>query len=141
MNILELRLFREILDTEFTLGRLYVGNIHFGYTCEDTDRQLEIFPGDKVYGQSAIPRGRYRLTTKFSPHFGRLVPHLVGVPGYSDDVHIHGGNTAVDSLGCPLLGRVRTARGVAQCAERVATLLKLIEDTEDAGNEVFITIE
>ena len=141
MSILELNLERQIITEGYTLGRLYVANLHFGFTCEDTDRHLEAFPTEKVYGKSAIPRGRYRLTTKYSPHFGRLVPHLVGVPGYSDDVHIHGGNTAADSLGCPLLGRVRTANGVANCAERVQALTKLINDTEANGNQVFITVK
>lgn len=140
MNILELRLFREILDPEFTLGRLYVANMHYGYICEATDREIETFPERKVHGQSAIPRGRYRLTASLSQRFGRDMPILVGVPGFTG-VRIHGGNVAADTEGSPLLGRVRTARGVAKCSERNTALLKLINDTEDAGNEVWITIE
>ena len=140
MNILELRLFREILDRDFTLGRLYIANVHFGYTCEDTDRQLEVFPGDKVHGKTAVPRGRYRLSASLSARFGRDMPILLDVPGFTG-VRIHGGNTAADTEGCPLLGRVRTARGVAQCSERNTTLLKLINDTEGHGNECWITIE
>lgn len=140
MSTLELILQREIFDPEFTLGTLYVAMQHFGYTCEDTDRGLEN-GGEKVYGQTAIPRGRYRLTTKFSPHFGRIVPHLLAVPDFSDDVHVHGGNTAADSLGCVLLGRVRTARGVANCAERLASLVKLITDTEANGDECWVTVK
>lgn len=140
MNTLECTLQREIFDEEFTLGRLYVAMQHFGFTCEDTDRQLETFPERKVHGSSAVPRGRYRLTTSLSARFGRDMPELVGVPGFTG-VRIHGGNTAADTEGCPLLGRVRTARGVANCAERNASLVKLINDTEDAGNEVWLTVK
>ncbi|MFA7290893.1 MAG: DUF5675 family protein [Rhodocyclaceae bacterium] len=140
MNILDLTLQREILDEEFTLGRLYVANVHFGYTCEDADRQLETFPERKVHGSSAIPRGRYRLTASLSNRFGRDMPILVGVPGFSG-VRIHGGNGPADTEGCPLLGRVRTPRGVANCAERNTALLKLINDTEEAGNECWLTVE
>ena len=140
MNILELRLFREIFDDEFTLGRLYVANVHFGFTCEDTDRQLETFPERKVHGQSAIPRGRYRLTASLSSRFKREMPLLVDVPGFSG-VRIHGGNTSADTEGCPLLGSVRTARGVSGCAERNATLLKMIKDTEARGDECWVTVE
>ena len=58
MNIVEVSILREILDAEFTLGRMYVDNVFFGYTCEDKDRYLETNPEGKINGQTAIPRGR-----------------------------------------------------------------------------------
>lgn len=138
MSILEVLLERDILTESYSLGRLYVAGMHFGFTCEDTDRELET-GGVKIPGTTAIPRGRYRLTTSLSNRFGRELPLLENVPGFSG-VRVHGGNTAADTEGCLLLGRVRTGNGVANCAERVGALIKLINDTDDAGNECWIIV-
>lgn len=138
MNILEILLERDILTEGYSLGRLYVAGMHFGFTCEDKDRELET-GGVKIPGATAIPRGRYRLTTSLSNRFGRELPILEDVPGFTG-VRVHGGNHAADTEGCFLLGRVRTRDGVANCAERVGALIKLINDTEDAGNQCWITV-
>jgi hypothetical protein len=136
---LDIILERQIFGEEFTLGVLYVGMQHFGYTCEDKDRRLED-GGEKVYGQSAIPRGRYRLTTSMSQRFGKVLPIVLGVPTHTG-VRVHGGNTAADTSGCPLLGRVRTISGVANCAERVQALTKLIQDTEANGDTCWLEVK
>ena len=140
MNILELLLERDVLADDFSLGRMYVRNVFFGETGEDKDRQLETNPEGKVHGQSAIPRGRYRITTSLSQRFGRELPILEDVPGFSG-IRVHGGNGPEDTEGCILLGRLRGARGPANCAERVASLVKLINDTEANGAEVWITVK
>lgn len=139
MNTLELLLERDIIEPEFSLGHLYVAMQFYGYTCEDADRALEDHPEAKIHGQSAIPRGRYRLATSLSQRFGRELPILENVPGFSG-VRIHGGNTAADTEGCILLGRVRTRNGVANCADRVVSLTKVINDTEANGDEVWLTV-
>lgn len=136
--MINLYLHRDIIEPEFTLGELTVDGAHFGYTCEDTDRQLE-HGGGKVPGQTCIPRGQYRVQLSFSPHFGRITPEILQVPGYTG-VRIHGGNTNADTLGCPLLGKVRTVNGVSGCAERNKALIDLIERAEDFGDEVWMTI-
>jgi len=139
MKKIEVVLQREVFSPKFTLGRLTVDGKHFAYTCEDTDRELEA-GGVKIPKQTAIPRGYYRLTATFSQRFQKLMPLIVGVLQF-EGVRIHGGNTSDDTEGCPLIGRVRTMTGVANCAERVATLTKMIEDEEDAGNEIWISAQ
>ena len=139
MKKIEVVLQREVFSPKFTLGRLTVDGKHFAYTCEDTDRELEA-GGVKIPKQTAISRGYYRLTATFSQRFLKLMLLIVGVPQF-EGVRIHGGNTADDTEGCPLIGRVRTMTGVVNCAERVATLTKLVEDEEDAGNEVWISVQ
>ncbi len=139
MKKVEVVLQREVFSSTFTLGRLTVDGKHFAYTCEDTDRELEA-GGVKIPKQTAIPRGYYRLTATFSQRFLKLMPLIVGVPQF-EGVRIHGGNTADDTEGCPLIGRVRTMTGVVNCAERVATLMKMIEDAEDIGNEAWISVQ
>lgn len=121
------------------LGRLYYRNQFAGYTGEDEDRQLETYPERKVYGRTAIPRGRYRLLLTYSPRFGRELPLLVDVPGYRG-VRIHGGNTPEDSEGCILVGRVRTARGVQGCAPVVNRVIGILRDAEDGGDECWIEV-
>lgn len=138
--MIELSLNRDVFNPAFTLGRLMVDGSHFGYTCEDTDRELEVYPERKIHGQSAVPRGRYRLTTSASQRFGKVLPILLDVPGFSG-VRIHGGNTAADTEGCPLLGHVRTANGVANCAERVSTLTQMIIDEEAAGGQCWLIVQ
>ena len=140
MNILELTLRREIFDVEFTLGRLYVAGSYYCYVGEDADRELEIHPENKIHGQTAIPRGRYQVSTSFSSRFGRVMPIILGVRNYSG-VRFHGGNGPEDSLGCPMLGTQRTPRGVANCKEINKRLLKLIQDTEAKGDQVWVTVE
>jgi hypothetical protein len=63
---------------------------------------LELPVRDGLPG-SAIPTGTYKVVSYPSPHFGRLVPLLVDVPGRSE-IEIHYGNDAADTRGCILLG-------------------------------------
>ena len=123
-----------------TQGRMYFGPSFLGYTCEDEDRHLEDHPENKVYGRTAIPRGRYRLLLTYSTRFKKQLPLLVDVPGF-DGVRIHGGNAPEDSLGCILVGRMRTARGVQGCAPVVDRIIRILQDAEDAGDECWIEVK
>lgn len=123
----------------FTLGELYAAGTRIGYSLEDEDRKLEIPGNEKVYGKTAVPRGRYRVVVDFSNRFQKLLPHIFDVPGYSG-IRIHGGNTAADVLGCIAVGQERTANGVARCAPVVQRVIDLITNDEDMGKESWITI-
>jgi len=63
---------------------------------------LELAVKDGLPG-SAIPLGRYTVTLWNSPHFGRMMPLLQGVPGRSS-IEIHWGNDVEDTRGCILVG-------------------------------------
>jgi len=95
------------------LGQMWIDGVYFGETLEDTDRYSEA-GGEKINGDTAIPRGVYKVTLSMSQRFGRVMPEVHDVPGFSG-IRIHGGNVEADTLGCPLLGSVRTATGVANC--------------------------
>ena len=115
----------------FTPGRMYVNGLHFGYTCEDEDRFLEtVGIREKIHGRTGISRGTYPLEVTFSNRFQRELPYVSGVLGF-EGIRIHGGNRAEDSLGCILLGQVRTATGIAQCANTVQRLIAMIKACED----------
>ena len=140
MSLKHVLLQREIMTDEYTLGRMYVDGLPFGATCEDTDRELELYPEAKVKGKTAIPRGLYHLTVTFSNRFQRQMLLILAVPGF-EDVRIHGGNTAADTEGCPLYGRVRTETGVAQCKEICNALCEMVEEAEALGGVVWIEIK
>lgn len=135
---MELLLHRDTFAEDFTLGKLSVDNVFFGHTCEDKDRKLED-AGEKVYGKTAIPRGRYKVELSFSQRFQRVTPEIFDVP-YFSGIRIHGGNTSADTLGCPLLGLIRTSTGVANCSERNSALIAMLEKAEDFDEEVWIEV-
>ena len=116
---MQLTLVRADRQPGYTVGSLFINGEFFCYTLEDTDRDLtqdmslDEIKSKKVYGKTAIPKGRYTVdmntvSPKFKdkewakPYDGKL-PRLVGVPGY-EGVLIHVGNTAEDTLGCILVG-------------------------------------
>jgi len=131
-----------IRDDEFptkTFGKMFIDGRYFGETLEDTDREMEK-GGVKVYGESAIPRGRYPVTVSVSRRFGREMPEVLDVPEFRG-VRIHGGNTEHDTLGCPLLGQVRTGTGVANCKGINDRLLLTIKAALQRGEDVWLVVE
>ena len=130
-----------IRDDEFptkTFGKMFIDGKYFGETLEDPDREIEK-GGEKVYGESAIPRGRYQVIVSMSRRFGREMPEVLNVPDFRG-IRFHGGNTEHDTLGCPLLGQVRTATGVANCKGINDRLLMYIKAAEQRGEDVWLEI-
>ena len=66
----------------------------------------------KKQDETAIPYGFYEVTIDKSVRFGRFMPHVLNVPGF-EGIRIHAGNTAVDTSGCILLGKLLQADGLA----------------------------
>lgn len=124
----------------FTPGQLYASGLRVGFTCEDEDRNLENGKEAKIYGRTAIPRGTYTLEVSYSHKFGKLLPAVLDVPGYSG-IRIHGGNRAEDSLGCILVGQVRTSTGIAQCASTVQRIIAMITTCEERNEKVTLIIK
>lgn len=96
-----LRLERECLE-ERTLGKLYINKEFFCSTIEDKYRDLS--KEKKVYGETCIPFGTYKVIINMSPKYGRLMPRLLDVPHF-DGILIHSGNTEQDSAGCLIVGK------------------------------------
>jgi hypothetical protein len=120
-------------------GQLYVDGVLLGQTLEDTDRHLED-GGEKVYGETAIPRGRYKVVLSYSNRFKRIMPEVLGVRTHTG-VRIHGGNDEVDTLGCPLLGRVRTPTGIRDCKIPNDRLIDLLAAAELRGEDVWLVVK
>lgn len=135
---MKLRLIRDVLAPGFTLGTLHDDVDFFANTCEDTDRFLED-GGEKVYGQTAIPVGLYKVRLSWSPRFGRILPELLDVPGFVG-IRIHGGNRADDTHGCILVGHERLPDGVRRSAGPLQYLIELIAACEKDKELVEIEI-
>lgn len=92
----------------------------------------------KVYGETAIPEGTYRVVLSYSNKFRTYLPELIGVPGFSG-IRIHKGNSSKQSEGCllPVLD-VQDTKGINSTAafNRLLNLLK----KEIRKQKVYITI-
>lgn len=110
------------------------------YTLEDRDRQLEVFPDAKVFGETCIPRGTYDVVFRWSPHFQKKLPRLLNVPGF-EGVLIHTGNKPEDTEGCILVGaRPTGAAWIPNSKATFAVIFARIEEALVAGEKVQITI-
>lgn len=121
-----------------TPGDLYiVERKWFSFTLEDIIRDV------KVSGQTAIPAGRYRVELTWSPKYGKLMPLIEAVPGFSG-IRIHSGNTHKDTEGCLLVGFERdgldTLKGGTSRPAFQALFEKLVE-AESRSDPIYITIE
>lgn len=133
---MELKLVRDLKNDKYTLGSLYIDNAFFCYTVEDTvrdknnDGDLKDIGEAKVYGETAIPKGNYKVILSMSNRFKKLMPEVLNVPEFTG-IRIHAGNTAIDSHGCIIVGTVRTPNGVGlsrQCFTRLVNKLENIKD-------------
>ena len=104
----------------YTIGHIYVDGKFVCDSIEDTDRgllqttPLDEIKAKKVYAETAIPRGTYKVTLNIqSPSFSKkayykqfcngYLPRLLRVPGF-DGILMHRGTTAKSSAGCIICG-------------------------------------
>lgn len=132
---MELKLLRDVCGADCTLGKLFVDGDFDCYTVEDGVRP----DGQKIHGKTAIPEGRYRVVVSRSPRFGRDLPLLENVPNF-EGVRIHPGNTADDTEGCIIPGRLRTARGVAQSRLAFEKLFASLKAELARGADVWLSV-
>lgn len=140
----------------YTIGKFYVDGVRFGESMEDKDRGLlQTMPLStikelKVYGETAIPRGRYEVKMTLSQKFARkawalptngLVPEICDVPGYSG-IRIHPLNSAEDSLGCIGIGKNDRKGWISQSTAYYRDLVdNHIVPAVKRGERIFITIK
>lgn len=135
---MELKIERKWPKDTYTVGRLYVDGKLFCNTLEDRVRDLNT--EEKIYGETAIPAGRYRVIFNWSPKFGRNLPRLLNVPHF-EGILIHPGNTAADSAGCILVGKNSAVGRLSESRDTSDRLNVLIEDAQRRGEDIFITVE
>jgi len=141
---MKLTLKRQECGRKSTLGRLLVDGVDECIVIEDMDRQLEVNPDAKVYGETCIPRGTYQVIITYSNRFKKELPLLVDVPGF-EGIRIHSGNSHVDSSGCLLpstaYGRDQYGNAIGiNSREAFRKLYAKIEAALDAGQHVTIEV-
>lgn len=114
-----------------TIGKLSVDGEYFCYTLEDLERE------EKIYGETAIPKGTYKIVIDYSHHFKSELPRLLEVPGY-EGVRIHPGNRAADTEGCILVGKSWDLSGVV--TESRAAFMLLMGKLTNAQGEITLEI-
>lgn len=140
---MELKVKRIAKRDTYTIGKLYVDGEYFCDTIEDRCRDLndsmsvEEIKKIKVYGETAIPTGRYRVTLSYSVKFKKMLPEILNVKGFAG-IRIHSGNTAKDSLGCILVGKNTV---VGQVTSSRATFDRLMLKLNKTTEPIFITVE
>lgn len=136
----QLHLNRTEFSDKQTIGTLNIDNTFECYTLEDTVRAGSdgiLQEEEKIFGETAIPVGIYRLVLAHSPKFG-YCPWILNVP-YFQDIRIHAGNNAADTHGCILVGRTK---GTDWIGESRAALKALVEklDKMDEHEDLWIEI-
>lgn len=127
------------------MGKLFIDGEYFCDTIEDKVRDFNM-DGDlmdegetKVFGETAIPYGRYEIILNMSKKFTRILPILKDVKHFTG-VRIHRGNYARDSHGCILPGN---DTGLGSVANSTTYEMKLVEKmfaAVVAGQRIFIEV-
>lgn len=142
---MKLELNRTTRTSKSTIGELLINNEFFCYVLEDFDRGLDSkmslseITQKKVYAETAIPKGTYKVVITFSPRFKQYMPLLLNVKGFQG-IRIHSGNTADHSEGCLIVGMTKSTDFVGQSKiaySKLMAKLKKVEKTE----EIIITIK
>lgn len=142
---MKLELKRIARRPSYTIGQLYVDGIYLCDTIEDTDRgltkdmSLEEIQKIKVKSETAIPSGTYQVILNMSARFKRLLPLLIGVPGY-EGIRIHPGNTEKDTEGCILPGLNKVRGQVVESRAQFGKVFNLVDEAIKRGERVTITI-
>ena len=129
----------------YSIGILSIDGKRTCETLEDQDRglnedmNLKDIMKIKVMKETAIPLGRYQVTWAFSVRFNKMLPLLIGVPGFAG-IRIHSGNKAKDTEGCILCGRNTEVGTVTNSRYWTNKVNGLIEAACKRKEEVTITI-
>ncbi len=138
---MNLTLKRDPTTPEGTFGKLSIDGVYACETLEDEVREVEgqSVKEWKMAGETAIPRGRYRVIITWSPRFKRELPLLIDVPGF-EGIRIHAGNTELDTEGCILVGSERGGSTLQKSRVALSELMGDIDEALRNGEECWIEV-
>ena len=139
---MKLILKRIAIRQTYTIGKLYIDDVYFCDTIEDTVRDInkngKFDNGEKkVHSKTAIPYGTYEIKWTYSPRFKKYTPQLMNVPSF-EGIRIHAGNTSSDTEGCLILGENKQ---VGKVLNSRATINKFYPIIKKACSKGKVTIE
>lgn len=135
---MKLLLERTTYTDNSTIGKLYINGVFQCFTLEDKDRNLEQ-QGEKVYGETAIPRGKYDVVITYSKRFRTELPLLVDVPQF-EGIRIHPGNFSGDTEGCILVGSGTAPDRLFNSRAAFNALFQRLEIAYAKGEEITIEV-
>ena len=106
---MDIQLKRFALKPTYTVGHIYIDGKYVTDSLEPPSRyftsvmNVSAIQRKKFPDGTAIPTGTYRILITKSPRFGKWLPLLLVVPGFSG-IRIHAGNSRADTAGCILPG-------------------------------------
>lgn len=148
---MELILYRNTFTNKSTIGDLYIDHVFQCHILEDVDRGLTAemplseIKQKKVWGQTCIPYGRYKIIVTKSERFSKMkgkdvyLPILLNVHGF-EGVRIHKGNRPDDTEGCLITGTDKITDWVNNSATAFIKLNDKINEVLKHGEDVYITI-
>nr|DAI23388.1 MAG TPA: hypothetical protein [Caudoviricetes sp.] len=136
---------------KYTISKLYIDGKYYCDTIEDTVRDLPLeCPytsrgqscrcNEKIYSETAIPAGTYKVIVTMSNKFGRELPLLVDVPHFLG-IRIHRGNTSKDSSGCIIVGENKVKGTVINSTKYEIDITKKIKEAIANGENVEIIVK
>ena len=128
------QLIRMPRHTKYTEGVLFDKNTN-SYICDILEDAVIDVNGSgkidgtevKIYGESAIPYGEYDIIVSYSPKFKKNMVEVLNVDSFTG-IRMHYGHTALNSHGCPLVGK-KVADGVLSNTGMTDKLVEML------GNE------
>lgn len=131
---MKLELQRDIFSSISVEGRLFLdGKDLYGWvTLERPDLNNQ-------QGISCIPAGLYDIELKYSPHFKRIMPHLINVPN-REGILIHWANWPKQLEGCIAVGHQRSADAISDSVKAFNELFTMMQSADDAQEHIQILI-
>jgi len=120
---------RIALREKYTIGKWYFDGVYFCDTLEDPVRTIKEDGSGKMWGDTAIPYGTYKMKLSYSPKFKRILPRLLDVPHF-EGILVHRGNTAKDSHGCILVGKNTKVGMVTSSTIWEKKLIRVLEESK-----------
>ena len=141
---MKLRLERKYFRDTYTIGNLYIDDSFFSNTLEDKNRDVnkngKFDNGEaKVYAETCIPFGTYKVIVTMSPKFKRELPEILEVPDFQG-IRIHRGNKISDTLGCILCGEKVKNGYLSNSTPYEIKLVELFKQAKSRNEESFIEI-
>lgn len=137
---MELKNERIYKGEDYTIGELSINGTFFCHTLEDKVRLLNSYE-DKVYGNTAIPIGRYKVILSYSNHFKRILPEILNVDFFKG-VRIHEGNNKDNTEGCLLVGECKNVEEgwIYNSKNTYKKLFQILQDAVNRNEEIYLSI-
>lgn len=121
----------------YTIGNLFL-NEENNKICDTLEDKVREFTADdpKIWGQTAIPYGTYKVTKEVHNKFGRCF-RIHNVPNFSNCIFIHSGNYPKDTHGCPLVGYNTVKGAVMNSKKALYKLFNLVPNNSEITIKIY----